>query len=138
MAKVFRYWGCGCWGPGWIPKGRWGSKGLPNKLFDYMSMGLAAIASDVRPVRRVLSETGAGMTYRDRDVGDLTRVIREGAERRDWPQMGRRGMDAVRARYNWNRDRQGLRRAIESAVFDAPEGVERRDGPHVSLEEKNR
>jgi glycosyltransferase involved in cell wall biosynthesis len=89
---------------------------IPNKLFDYMSLGLAVIASDVRPVARVLNQTGAGVIYRDRDAGDLARAIREVASSADRGALGRRGVDEVRSRYNWDRDRGGLRTALQAVV----------------------
>ncbi len=95
---------------------------IPNKLFDYMSLGLPVIASNVRPVVRILSETGAGLTYRDRDTRDLVRVIRGASDRQDLTEMGQRGMAAVRRYYNWERDREGLRSALESVVGGVPGG----------------
>ena len=36
---------------------------LANKLFDYMASALPIVASDVVPMRRVLSETEAGVLF---------------------------------------------------------------------------
>ena len=86
---------------------------IPNKLFDYMSLGLPVIASDVTPVARVLSETGAGMTFRDRSVDDLARVIRVLYEDTDRSRMGHAGVRAIRARYHFERDAEVLKEVVD-------------------------
>lgn len=89
---------------------------IPNKLFDYMSLGLPIIASDVTPVRRVLGETGAGVTFRDRDSADLTRVLRTFHEDPGRSNMGRAGIQAVRTRYHWEQDAERLHAALRRVV----------------------
>jgi glycosyltransferase involved in cell wall biosynthesis len=44
---------------------------LANKLFDYMGARLPVLASDVPPMRRVLSGTGAGLLAPPSDVEAL-------------------------------------------------------------------
>lgn len=89
---------------------------IPNKLFDYMSLRLPVIASDVAPVARVLHETGAGVTFRDRQLGDLTEVIRSLHADPERLKMGDAGVRAVKDRYHWERDALRLNNAIERAV----------------------
>jgi glycosyltransferase involved in cell wall biosynthesis len=96
---------------------------IPNKLFDYMSLGLPVLSSDVRPVARVLAETGAGVTFRDRDAGDLAQVIERVASDPDRRAMGQRGLEAVRSKYHWERD-GGVLRTVLERVLSA--GEERR------------
>ena len=86
---------------------------IPNKLFDYMSLALPVIASDVRPVRRVLTGTGAGVTFRDRDSSDLARVIQSIYMDPDRLAMGARGISAIRERYNWDRDAAVLKGVVD-------------------------
>lgn len=85
---------------------------IPNKLFDYMSLGLPVVSSDVSPVHRILMETGAGVTFHDRDVHDLARILREMQALGDRRRMGRCGVAAVRDRFHWERDAEVLRRVI--------------------------
>lgn len=87
---------------------------IPNKLFDYMSLGLPVVSSSVGPVERVLRETGAGVTFRDRDAADFARVIERMAADPDRADMGRRGLDAVRRHYNWDREAAVLTGVVEA------------------------
>jgi glycosyltransferase involved in cell wall biosynthesis len=89
---------------------------IPNKLFDYMSLALPVVASDVKPIKRILDESGAGVTFRDRDPADLARVIRELHADPHRAEMGRRGIEAVRSRYNWDRDAEVLEKVIERVM----------------------
>jgi glycosyltransferase involved in cell wall biosynthesis len=92
---------------------------IPNKLFDYMSLGVPVISSDVTPVKRVLTETGAGVTFRDRDAHDLARVIRSLRADPGLEEMGRRGMEAVRERYNWERDARALGEVVDRVMAES-------------------
>src|SRR5437763_13990156 len=48
---------------------------LPNKLFDYMSMGKAVIVSNAAPAERIVKEEKCGVVFHDRDPDDLARAI---------------------------------------------------------------
>jgi glycosyltransferase involved in cell wall biosynthesis len=93
---------------------------LPNKLFDYMSMGKPVIASNCAPLERVIRETDCGLTFRSGDVSDLQRALRTLLSS---PEMqltkGQNGKKAVRENYNWNIDRKSLADTIRrvSASF---------------------
>jgi glycosyltransferase involved in cell wall biosynthesis len=89
---------------------------IPNKLFDYMSLGLPVIASDVTPVKRVLTETGAGIVFRDRDADNLARAIRSFHADTKRRHMGEMGRDAIRQRYHFERDAQVLCGVLEDLV----------------------
>ena len=86
---------------------------IPNKLFDYMSLGVPVIASDVTPVSRVLKETGAGLVFADRDADDFARVLQSALNDEDLMRMGKAGMEAVRSTYNWERDVERLEEALK-------------------------
>ena len=49
---------------------------IPNKLFDYMAAGLAVVTSDATPAARVVSSTGCGLVFRDRNPGSLADALR--------------------------------------------------------------
>jgi glycosyltransferase involved in cell wall biosynthesis len=83
---------------------------IPNKLFDYMACGVPVIASDARPMKRVIEQERAGMTFCSGDPVDLARAVlqvRDGA-----PDYGANGMAAVRERYNWSNDERRLLEAV--------------------------
>lgn len=89
---------------------------IPNKLFDYMSLGVPVISSDVRPVARVLEETRAGVTFRDRDSADLARVIRERCEDGSHARLGENGLRAIQDRYHFERDAEVMGGVLESVL----------------------
>ncbi len=76
---------------------------VPHKLFHYMHLGLPVIASNCRPLERILSETSAGLIYSSGDHDALSsavlRLARD-AEKRN--QMGQNGRRAVGKKYNWD------------------------------------
>jgi glycosyltransferase involved in cell wall biosynthesis len=86
---------------------------IPNKLFDYMLLGLPVIVSDVRPTARIVRDTGCGEVFRDRDAKDLARCIMvlEDPERRR--RAGANGRRAVLERYRWDHDGATLVRTVE-------------------------
>ncbi len=57
-----------------IANDSWNST-IPNKLFDYMSMGLPVVTSDAKPAARIVRESGSGAVYRSEDPADLARAI---------------------------------------------------------------
>jgi glycosyltransferase involved in cell wall biosynthesis len=87
---------------------------LANKLFDYMASGLPVVASDARPMVRVLEETGAGVTFRAGDDADFAGVVGHlldsPAEARA---MAERGRKAAAETYHWARDAERLAEAVE-------------------------
>lgn len=89
---------------------------LANKLFDYMAAGLPVIAADLAPMRRVLDETAAGLTFPPGDVGSLARRIVEllGDEGRR-AELGANGLRAVERKYRWEEDERRLLAAVGAA-----------------------
>ncbi|WP_292366047.1 MULTISPECIES: glycosyltransferase family 4 protein [unclassified Methanoculleus] len=79
------------------------SIGLPNKLFDYMLLGLPVIASDLPEIRNVVDKADCGILVDPASVGDIVNAISylfdhpEEARR-----MGANGRKAVLERYNWS------------------------------------
>ena len=94
---------------------------IPNKLFDYMAAGLAVVSSDALPPKRILEETGAGVTYRSQDSESLAAALRALDDPDARVRMGKAGRDAVASGYNWERDTERLDAAVR-AVVRAAEG----------------
>lgn len=74
----------------------------PTKLFEYMAAGLPVVASDFAPWRAIIDEARCGLCVDPLDVDALTEAVRfllnHPAEAEA---MGRRGAEAVCARYGW-------------------------------------
>ena len=74
----------------------------PNKLFEYMAAGLPILASDCISVKRVVSETQAGLTYvydSPRDFANVVRSMYDDREKSDY--YAANGKKAIREKYNW-------------------------------------
>jgi glycosyltransferase involved in cell wall biosynthesis len=88
---------------------------LANKLFEYMTLGLPVVASDVTPMLRVLKETGAGLSFRSGDAADLARKVELLAD--DPDARGRcadGGRRAAKETYNWDVDGRRLLEAVQT------------------------
>ena len=86
---------------------------VPNKLFDYMSMGKPVIVSNAKPTERIVQEEHCGVVFKEKDPDDLARAIAALQDSATREAMGRHGRDAVARKYNWAVDEQRLFRAVE-------------------------
>jgi glycosyltransferase involved in cell wall biosynthesis len=92
---------------------------IPNKLFEYMLLGKAVLATDMAPVRRLLEEARCGMVYRTREEGVEALVrLRDATVRR---RLGENGRQAVLDRYRWDHDGATLVQAVERLAAAFPE-----------------
>jgi glycosyltransferase involved in cell wall biosynthesis len=74
----------------------------PNKLFEYMMGGLAVLASDVPELRRILTETGAGLLYQTASPQSFAQAVMALAGDPDRLARCRRAARrAAEDRYNW-------------------------------------
>lgn len=75
---------------------------IPNKLFDYMSVGLPIVATHLAPVEKIIKQEDCGVCV-DEDAVEialsLIKLIREISRRR---QMGLNGQKAIINRYRWS------------------------------------
>ena len=95
-----------------LPNDSWNST-IPNKLFDYMSMGMPVISSDARPAARIVTETGAGAVHAGGDAEGFARSMQAVASATRRVEMGLAGRTAVINRYNWSVDGQVVVGALE-------------------------
>jgi glycosyltransferase involved in cell wall biosynthesis len=91
---------------------------IPNKLFDYMSMGKPVIVSDAKPTKRIVQEERCGMVFEDQNAEDLSRMILRLEDALVREEMGRNGRKAVTTKYNWAVDEERLLKALDLAVAD--------------------
>jgi glycosyltransferase involved in cell wall biosynthesis len=113
----------------------------PNKLFEYMQAGIPVIASDFPGFRQVVNETGCGLLVNPQDPRAIAGAVEYILNHpQDAEQMGLRGREAVKARFNWAAEERKLlnlyatlfdsRRTAQTGTFrSAAARVERRAMP---------
>ncbi|MBZ0253555.1 MAG: glycosyltransferase, partial [Candidatus Methylomirabilis sp.] len=89
----------------------------PNKLFEYMAAGLPLIASDFPLWRAIVAGANCGLLVEPLDPRAIAAAIEQILEHPDdADKMGRRGREAVYARYNWNVEAEKLLRFYEACL----------------------
>lgn len=87
----------------------------PNKLFQYMMMGIPVISSDCKSLKRVMEESQSGFIYKDsseRDLADLLIEISKDPE--VLKTFSFNGFNAVINKYNSNNESKNLLKAYNS------------------------
>lgn len=77
---------------------------MPNKLYEAMAASQPVIVSDVAPMRRVVDETGCGLTFTAGDPAALAQAAQRLLDPQQRARMGRNGRLAVERRYRWGVD----------------------------------
>jgi glycosyltransferase involved in cell wall biosynthesis len=93
---------------------------IPNKLFDYMSLGKPVLVSSARPTERIVTEERCGMVFTDQDPQALTDAIVAMADPTVREACGRRGREAIERRYNWEADERRLLAAVRGVTGADP------------------
>ena len=93
---------------------------LPTKMFEYMSVGIPVIVSDFPRLREIVFGARCGLLVDPLDPCEIAQAVEylvrhpEEAE-----EMGRRGQEAVRDRYNWTSEERKLIDLYE-ALLNSP------------------
>lgn len=77
---------------------------IPHKLFQYMYLKKPVVASDCKPLKRIVTETGAGLVFKSGDSSDFALAIVKLREKAFRDELGMRGYHAVVQKYNWKND----------------------------------
>lgn len=84
----------------------WGVCSLPNRLFEYMAVGLPVIAPTYsQEIRRIVETERCGLLVdceKPEEIADAVVYLREHPD--EAANMGRRGREAFLARHNWSRE----------------------------------
>jgi glycosyltransferase involved in cell wall biosynthesis len=89
---------------------------IPNKLFDYMSLGKPVIVSNARPTERIVTEERCGLVFADQDARSLAEAIVAMGDPSLREACGRQGRDAIVRRYNWEADERRLLAAVRGVT----------------------
>lgn len=94
---------------------------LANRLFEYMAQRLPIVASDIRPMTRVLQDTRCGVSFPSGDAEALVRVIEALAGAPDRLALQAcSGRAAAEKLYNWDVDGARLLAVVESFADRTP------------------
>ena len=85
---------------------------LPNKAFDYMACGKPIISSGLRPMKRLLDQTGAGI-YGPCETPEHIAALIDSMLSSDIPAMAENGMESFKNTYNWGQDFQQILASID-------------------------
>ena len=82
---------------------------IPHKFFQYMTMGKPVIVSSVKPLKRIIEETGAGLVYPSGDADALAQAVITIYKNKDLAEkLGKAGKKAVEQKYNWENESKKL------------------------------
>lgn len=82
---------------------------IPHKLFHYMHLGLPVVASNCKPIERILQDSDSGLIHLSGDPEDLARAVISLAENPGIrSEKGENGRRSVATRYNWEMTSSGL------------------------------
>jgi len=86
---------------------------IPNKLFDYMMAGVPVLATDMKPIRKIIQETNCGLIIPNtpQAVADLILKLKKSPTLRH--QMGQNGLWATATKYNWSVESETITKTIE-------------------------
>ena len=85
----------------------------PNKLFEYMSAGLAIAGSDIPEVSRFVGDYKLGRLFDPYSPGDIAEALDGLALSGELDAMKSRAREAAETRWNWEREVQGYVSLVE-------------------------
>jgi glycosyltransferase involved in cell wall biosynthesis len=81
----------------------------PVKMFEYMSAGVAVIASDFKLYKEFIEDSSSGLTVDPLDVLEIKKTIEKLTDEREMAKnMGIEGKKAIINKYNWEIEEQKL------------------------------
>ena len=89
---------------------------IPNKLFGYMMFGLPVLATDMKPVKRIIETEQCGLIIPNnpRQVAKIILMLKNSPEL--CREMGDNGRKAIFERYNWQIESKKIFETIERLI----------------------
>lgn len=87
----------------------------PNKLYEYMSVGLPSIVNKLPLLSQIISETNAGVIIDINNI-DVNDIIYKLNNNTIYSQMSSNGVEAVQSTYNWSHEESKLIFAYKNLV----------------------
>jgi glycosyltransferase involved in cell wall biosynthesis len=82
---------------------------LPNKLFEYMSLGIPVIASNFPKWKQIIEDADCGILVDPNSPNEIAQAMQWMLEHRnEAAEMGVRGRAAVVQKYSWSSEEQNL------------------------------
>ena len=76
--------------------------GLPNKLFEYMMVGIPSVASDLPVMAKIVRDEDVGILVDPENLEQITGAMKTLAHEPDRAAiMGKNGQKAIKLKYNW-------------------------------------
>lgn len=91
----------------------------PNKLFEYMSAGLAIAGSDIPEISRFVEMYRIGRLFDPYSPGDIAQALDEIVTSGELPAMQARARQAAQERWNWETEVEGYLRLVERLLDKA-------------------
>ena len=108
--------------------------GSPTKLFEYMAMGKAIVASDLEQLARVLTHTQTGWLVEPGNFSELVHAIRLLASKPDIrKQLGEKARKAALAEHTWKQNAQRVLSSVPGIHPAAGDAVCESHRPETAL-----
>jgi glycosyltransferase involved in cell wall biosynthesis len=102
-----------------LPKAGRAETSIPNKLFEYMSVGLPVIASNFDHWKEIVIGNRCGVCVDPKRPEEITKAIvflKNKPEERK--KMGKRGRKAILNKYNWKKEELKLINLYKKIIFN--------------------
>jgi len=92
--------------------------GTPSKIFEYMAMQKGVIASDLKPIREVISDGESGLLVAPGNPAELAAAILRLAEDRKLRlRLGKQAREEVIKKYTWKAVEGDVIKAYEELIY---------------------
>lgn len=85
---------------------------IPNKIFDYMASGLPVLSTPVVPIKRIIAETGCGLTATDESPEAISQALMKLADPLLRQELSNNGRAAILEKYNWEYDKSVMKSSL--------------------------